>query len=303
VWLIGIGVLLFGLSAGALTFGGTAGGFRLENLLRPQDVAPAFLPLYLTDVLGVILGVVGLIAYIVRGSTSPVRAREGYGTIGTVLACLAVAALVSVVLTIPFAASQPQSSAGGALTPGLLVLSVVTLDGALVTVVYLRIVRPGVLSWRQLGLTTSDASERFIQGVGVGVFVIAGDAVIEGALRLVGVHQTQSQEFAGIQGASVAQFVGVLIAAAVIAPICEEIFFRGYAFSAMRKTYGIAVAAAISSVLFAVAHFNVQAFAPLVFVGVSFAVVKWRTSSLVPSMIAHGMNNALALTALYLSSR
>jgi membrane protease YdiL (CAAX protease family) len=86
---------------------------------------------------------------------------------------------------------------------------------------------------------------------------------------------------------------------AVIAPICEEIFFRGYVFTAVSRTRGVPWAFLASSVLFAAAHLNLQATLPILVIGLAFSYLYWRSSSLVPSMVAHAMNNALAMTAFY----
>ncbi len=213
--------------------------------------------------------------------------------------------IVANVLTIPYAIVEGQRHPGQplTLTPGGLVLSVVTLDGALLAVVFARIVRPGVLTWEQMGITLAELGDRVRRGLGVGVLAIVATAIVEAALRAFGVQQTQEEMFAGVRGADVGQFVGVLLAGAVIAPVCEEIFFRGYVFTAVRQRSGVPAAFLVSSLLFALAHLNLQAFLPILLIGIVFAFVYHRTGSLVPSMIAHSMNNALALSALYFASQ
>lgn len=302
VWLLIIGVVLVVPGAVSATFLVAFQGLRLLSLLRPGLAPPLTLALLGLAVIGAVVFAIGLVAYVVVGSLSHERAKRGYGSIGTILACLGVAVIVANLLTLPYAIFQQAHQPGAtALTPAALVLSVVTLDGALLGIVYLRIVHPKVLSWSELGLTSADLGERVRLGILLGIGVIVGTALIELGLRAVGVQQTQEQMFSGVLGATPAQFLGVLLAGAVIAPICEEIFFRGYVFTAVRRTGSVVGAFVMSSVLFALAHLNLQAFIPILFIGFTFAYVYWRTKSLVPSMIAHAMNNALALTALYIS--
>lgn len=270
------------------------------TVLRSGQAHPILLLLLGLSIIGLGVLALGLVAYVVVGSLSHERAERGYGSLGTILACLAVAVIFANLLTLPyFLAVEAPRPGQPILTPTGLVYSIIALDGVLLGVVYLRIVHPGVLSWPQLGLTTSKFWDRVALGVGIGILVVVGSALIEAALRAVGINQTQEEMFAGVRNATLPQFVGVLLAGAVIAPIAEEIFFRGYVFTAARRTYGLAPAFILSALLFAIAHLNLQAFVPIFLIGLVFCYVYWRTGSLVPSMIAHVLNNALALISLY----
>ena len=301
--IVGAVLTVPGIVSTALAVG--LAGFHVQTVLGVGLKHPLVLALLGLSVVGFAVFSVGLVAYVIVGSLSHERAERGYGTIGTILACLGVAVIVANLLTLPyFLVQQSQHPTESVtLTPGGLVYSIVALDLVLVAIVYFRIVHPKVLSWAQLGLTTSALGERVAQGVGVGVLVILGSAVIEAALQSVGIHQTQEQMFEGVLNATIPQFIGVLLAGAVIAPIAEEIFFRGYVFTAARRTYGMILAFALSALLFAFAHLNVAAFIPILLIGVAFCYVYWKTGSLVPSMVAHMMNNAVALITLYFLHR
>lgn len=93
-----------------------------------------------------------------------------------------------------------------------------------------------------------------------------------------------------------AVWVGFFIAV-ILAPIAEEILFRGFLFGALRVQVGPILAALISSAIFAAVHG--YSFTGLVFVfvfGLVFAGIYQKTGSLLPGMIAHGMFN-LVLTS------
>src|SRR6185437_7218727 len=94
----------------------------------------------------------------------------------------------------------------GSLTPGALTLSVISLDGALLGILYLRIVHPRVLSWKQLGLVPDRLSRQFAQGVGYAVVTIAGSGLLGLLLQYLGVQQTQEAMFQGILSAPPTQF-------------------------------------------------------------------------------------------------
>lgn len=82
-------------------------------------------------------------------------------------------------------------------------------------------------------------------------------------------------------------------AAVVLAPVAEEVLFRGVLFTALRQR-GYEVGAWLgTSVLFAVIHGNVAALLPLMFLAVVFAWLYVRTGNLLASITAHCVFNGL----------
>lgn len=92
----------------------------------------------------------------------------------------------------------------------------------------------------------------------------------------------------------------------VIAPMAEELFFRGFLFGVLRgiparvagRDLGPWIAALITGILFGLAHTgsaSSQYLIPLGFLGFVLCLVRWRTGSLYPCMALHSANNALAL--------
>ena len=84
-----------------------------------------------------------------------------------------------------------------------------------------------------------------------------------------------------------------LFLAAVVAPIAEETFFRGFLFAGLRKNYPFWIAAAGSASIFAAGHMVPGAILPLFVLGFLFAWLRERTGSLWPSIAMHMLNNAL----------
>ena len=81
---------------------------------------------------------------------------------------------------------------------------------------------------------------------------------------------------------------------AVIAPIVEELTFRGVGFSLLAR-FGTVVAVAGTSVAFAADHGLVEGFPALFVFGVAVALVRVRTGSIYPGMLMHACFNGLAL--------
>jgi membrane protease YdiL (CAAX protease family) len=89
----------------------------------------------------------------------------------------------------------------------------------------------------------------------------------------------------------------VLFLLGVVVPIGEEIFFRGFVYSGLRERWGIPVALGASSLFFAFVHFQLVHGVPIFLLGVLFALVYQRTGSPIPCIVAHGVNNAVAVIA------
>ncbi len=88
-----------------------------------------------------------------------------------------------------------------------------------------------------------------------------------------------------------------LILFAITPAICEEIMFRGVILSAYERI-GVKKAIVITGLLFGLFHFDVQNFLGPAFLGMLFAYMVYKTNSIYSSMIAHAMNNTIALVLL-----
>ena len=83
----------------------------------------------------------------------------------------------------------------------------------------------------------------------------------------------------------------ISIAAVVIAPVCEEIVFRGYLYPAAKKHVGSTVAALFSALVFAGAHGNIAALVPLFIFGLILVVVYEKTGSIWAPIAVHALFN------------
>ncbi|MBS1248731.1 MAG: hypothetical protein MAG431_00293 [Chloroflexi bacterium] len=91
----------------------------------------------------------------------------------------------------------------------------------------------------------------------------------------------------------------LMITGIVIAPIAEEIVFRGFFFSGLKQRYGWVKAALISSGLFAVLHLQPLAMLPIFILGFLFAYLYHKSKSIWPGVVLHVTMNSLALGAAY----
>ena len=94
----------------------------------------------------------------------------------------------------------------------------------------------------------------------------------------------------------------LLVAGIVVAPVVEEVFFRGFVFAGLRTRYEWKKAAVISSILFALIHFQLTAMIPIFILGFIFSYLYHRSNSIWPAIVMHVSTNALALVAAYLAA-
>lgn len=136
--------------------------------------------------------------------------------------------------------------------------------------------------------------------------VISGMAGLIDHVPLSGDLQKMKETFAQQQKAIMnlqtpAEFIAALLMGALVAPIAEELFFRGVMmkFAAKRITGSIFWSVLISGVFFAFMHGNVVGFIPLLVSGMMLGYIYYLTGSLVLSIFSHFVVNATQICLIY----
>lgn len=84
----------------------------------------------------------------------------------------------------------------------------------------------------------------------------------------------------------------ILIAAIVIAPIAEEMFFRGFLYGFLRKHVRPSIAIAFVGALFGLSHSDIAAQIPTALLGVFFCYIYERTGRLAVPILLHAFYNS-----------
>jgi membrane protease YdiL (CAAX protease family) len=84
-----------------------------------------------------------------------------------------------------------------------------------------------------------------------------------------------------------------ILSLVIIAPIVEEIVFRGLLFGALAKHLGILASAIVTAILFGAIHGDLILFPTLVAIGFVGAIAYAATGNLWVAVILHAVNNAL----------
>jgi membrane protease YdiL (CAAX protease family) len=96
--------------------------------------------------------------------------------------------------------------------------------------------------------------------------------------------------------------IGLLVAfAVVLAPVVEELIFRGCVYRFLKSQTTLLPAQIISGAVFAMMHANALSFVPLVFVGILLARVYEKTGNIMVAIWFHAFFNAFSLIMLYIT--
>ncbi|HDP69328.1 MAG TPA: CPBP family intramembrane metalloprotease [Actinobacteria bacterium] len=94
-------------------------------------------------------------------------------------------------------------------------------------------------------------------------------------------------------------FLMAIFATVIVAPLVEEIFFRGFIYTALRDKIGVVWAALISSFIFAVFHGNLWSIVPIMLLGLILVYLYERGNSIGPPVIFHALNNLVSVLLIY----
>jgi membrane protease YdiL (CAAX protease family) len=271
-------------------------------------------PAVVVLIVGLALLSVGLVAG--TGSQAIERRARGTADYWGPSPFLVFAAVIPLTVLLQALAGLPLVASG--LDPGSPLASFV---GLLVTAaVYLGLVRlvvvgPGALSWLEMGVRWPGrlGVVELVYGAAIGVPLVFVSGLIALLLsQLLAVPESPLPEAGGPIGALLN-----IASAAVIAPIAEEIFFRGFATTAWLRSLGANPAIVRGAIFFAAVHiltvggasFGEGAeralFAFLVRLPVALALgwVFVRRGSLVAAIGLHAAYNGVPVLALLLAGR
>ena len=98
-----------------------------------------------------------------------------------------------------------------------------------------------------------------------------------------------------------------LIVSGIQAPIIEELFFRGFCYTAFRKHLGTSVGILLSSIHFILCHYNILNLPALTLAlflsNVILCMAYEKTKSLVPSIVIHSTMNTMILICSWISDQ
>jgi membrane protease YdiL (CAAX protease family) len=135
----------------------------------------------------------------------------------------------------------------------------------------------------------------------VGLGLLAGTAGFAAAGSLVALWSlllppawVEAYDIGRLFEGPLARRVAMVALTALLAPLCEELAFRGYLQSALRLRLGDGAALGLGAALFAAMHLNPVSLPGLLLLGLLFAWLALRSGSIWPAVAAHLANNGIS---------
>ncbi|GFP24593.1 uncharacterized protein HKBW3S42_00733 [Candidatus Hakubella thermalkaliphila] len=208
------------------------------------------------------------------------------------LALLVPLALLLEISSLPISTTLENINTWSILVPYLLQVGV-TLGLVWFFAIKLRRAR-----WSELGLRPYGIFRSLLLALAAFIFIFASNITYRLiASRFIPMEDLQGRVLKVILSGrvSLALLIPIVI---FIAPVVEEIFFRGFVYPAFRKKMGVVWGILLSSLVFALFHFEPYQIPPLLVIGAILAFIYEKTRSLLPVIILHGLNNGFYMLVL-----
>jgi uncharacterized protein len=208
------------------------------------------------------------------------------------LAALVVGLLIAPLIVLPF---DPDLDGDGTLLIAQALFGLTLIGVAIVAASGWKFREPGA-GLRRLGLRSfAPSAFGWIAAVIFGYFAFA----ILFSVLIVTPEQEDIGEELGIGDETLAVAVIAVILIVVLAPVSEELFFRGFVYGGLRSKLSFWPALVIAGLIFGSIHAptGITTVIPLAVLGGGFCFLYEKTGSVWPCMIGHAINNGIAVAA------
>lgn len=153
--------------------------------------------------------------------------------------------------------------------------------------------------WKSLGFRSFTVDNL---AVGCGLLVVTYMAIIiHNAILLALGVPTQAKSMLKLLEMTDSRW-GIALGGVIVAPLVEEIVFRGFFFQGLRQAYGSKKAILVSSLVFAAMHLQLEALIPTFILGCALAYVFDKANSIWPGALLHLLVNLLGIGIVMLMS-
>jgi membrane protease YdiL (CAAX protease family) len=298
------------LIVGGLLTTGVVVTLNLELFRSAESLDPASLGRAVNVLVALVLGglalMVGLVinavrAVIVREALPPTRYRGP-----SIIVLLLIATIVSSIGVLSVGTDLIALQSGGELTVGGTLLLLTITQIGLVAAAGAFVAGPRALAGVRL-LSERGGGRSILLGLVLAIPAWLGATIL--GLVLTRLLELLGQEpEAGIVDMAVARIdpTVLVLALVLVAPVAEELFFRGVVYNAWLREYGPRAAIFGSAALFAVIHANtasaesiiasVATVVPILGLGIALALIYRATGSLAAAMAMHAGFNAISVS-------
>ena len=211
--------------------------------------------------------------------------RHRWG-LGAFLVVEAAYLLSSILLALPFAGSRPAP-----VSVIVLVVGVPSILAAALAILITMVRGNGPRIDLRLQFSWRGAGFGVLFGI-AGLFVTVPAALLWTAIVGEDANSAAGLVFGGTRG-TWAWAVVVFALIVIVAPICEEIVYRGLLWGALEQRWGRWVAFGVTTVVFSVAHLELTRTPLLLVVAIPIGLARLYTGNLSASIVAHQVTNLL----------
>ena len=161
------------------------------------------------------------------------------------------------------------------------------------------VVRSKNRGWRELGFKWGDPKRTLTYG-GLGALgaLMASFGImllIALVIYLLGGSNPLTAEAEQVETITRGQLLLSITVVVILAPIFEELFFRGLFYPALRRSLGPTLAIVIDGIIFGALHMRYLSIVSLILVGMILAYVYEKTESLYAPMLTHALYNGVVV--------
>jgi membrane protease YdiL (CAAX protease family) len=166
-----------------------------------------------------------------------------------------------------------------------------TIVMAVILMVVLKIRRG---SWQDLGLRSISFKNLLVYGLGAGLGIVTIILILGIAMQMLQ-PEVPPQAIEEVLRAAKRpeEILFIVLAAVFLAPMVEELFYRGMIYPYLRNHFGILGGSLISGLIFGLAHWDLWRALPLAIGGVLLCWIYEKSGSLWASICAHGVWNGV----------
>lgn len=176
------------------------------------------------------------------------------------------------------------------------------MEGTLVLLAWNFGIRRYHISFGRLGFRQFNILMSVFKGalflIAIKVFTVLYSAVVTSLFNLQPPAEL-TQGIPDIFGSGISGLILAILVVAVIAPIAEETFFRGFVYQGLRKKFGVGAAISASAVVFALFHTRIWLIVPVIAMGAVLAFLYEQEDSLGPPIVLHSLNNLVSVLIIY----
>lgn len=155
--------------------------------------------------------------------------------------------------------------------------------------------RLGVIRWPQ-------AKDLLLAVLAWAAYFVVAMIVVTIVIHLIPqLNMTQEQEIGFTSGGGLLSTALAFVSLVLLAPIAEELLFRGFLFGNLRRHISFVLATIITSLLFALAHGQWNVGIDVFIVSLALCYLRERTGNIWAGVMLHMIKNMIAFSVLFLA--